>query len=455
MKRALRACLLVLMCFAVAAAEEPLANEGRKGLQAKSIDEVLALPDEEIDIGMAALLIGREYDPTFDAARYVVRLDQTALELRDRIGGESDPEKIVAIINDYLFTESGYVALREGEYEPVHGFLHVLLDHKRGQCSSLSTLYLAVAERLGLPCFAVAVPRHVFVRYVADEASINIETTDRGARWSDEDYAHRLRVPETPAAGSFHMRNLTKRQFLADLLTVPAATYSKTGRLAQAARAYRRAAAICPGRAETWYSLGAVYCEQGRLKEAIQACTQALTINPNSGEAWSNLGSAYARQGKWTQALRAYRNAVEINPRLHQAWSSLGKTFLARGRLGDAADAFYTVGCLRAEQQKYDESVAVLKKALTLSPDHADAWCALGSVYVRQERYGKSFEALKRAVALDPDNPEAAYLLAVVCVRRGEYALAWQHMHKYQDLGGEPDAKLLKLLRTKMQEPPR
>ncbi|MCK4298482.1 MAG: hypothetical protein KAX80_03050, partial [Planctomycetes bacterium] len=74
MKRALRACLLVLMCFAVAAAEEPLANEGRKGLQAKSIDEVLALPDEEIDIGMAALLIGREYDPTFDAARYVVRL---------------------------------------------------------------------------------------------------------------------------------------------------------------------------------------------------------------------------------------------------------------------------------------------------------------------------------------------------------------------------------------------
>lgn len=57
--------LVLSWCLAAeaVAAETPLANAGRKGLQAKTIDEMLALPDEEIDIGLGALLIPNEYHP--------------------------------------------------------------------------------------------------------------------------------------------------------------------------------------------------------------------------------------------------------------------------------------------------------------------------------------------------------------------------------------------------------
>ena len=49
--------LIGLATVASAPADEPLANHGRKGLQVKSIDEMLKLPEEEIDIGMAVPLI--------------------------------------------------------------------------------------------------------------------------------------------------------------------------------------------------------------------------------------------------------------------------------------------------------------------------------------------------------------------------------------------------------------
>ena len=76
----------------------PLANHGRKALAVHRIDEMLALPEEEIDIGVMALLIAKEHYPLLDMKDYLARLDDAAREVRARIGNEGDPQRIIAIL---------------------------------------------------------------------------------------------------------------------------------------------------------------------------------------------------------------------------------------------------------------------------------------------------------------------------------------------------------------------
>ena len=62
MRRTVVECSLVLLLAGLVAAEDPLANAGRKGLEATSIDEVLALPDDQIDIGKASSSVSKKTD---------------------------------------------------------------------------------------------------------------------------------------------------------------------------------------------------------------------------------------------------------------------------------------------------------------------------------------------------------------------------------------------------------
>ena len=44
-------------------------------------------------------------------------------------------------------------------------FLHKVLSERAGNCIGLTSLYVALGERLGLPLVAMGLPRHVFLRW--------------------------------------------------------------------------------------------------------------------------------------------------------------------------------------------------------------------------------------------------------------------------------------------------
>ena len=108
MKRATITSFLLLALIGTAfATEAPLGNRGRKGLDAKSIHEMLAVHGEEMDVGLGALLIGKEYDQKLDLAKCLTQLDTMAAELCSRIADEKDPEKVIAKINHFISLLSG------------------------------------------------------------------------------------------------------------------------------------------------------------------------------------------------------------------------------------------------------------------------------------------------------------------------------------------------------------
>ncbi|MCK5174519.1 MAG: hypothetical protein KAR47_14085, partial [Planctomycetes bacterium] len=124
-----------------------LANQGKRGLQLYTIDRILKMPDEQVDLGTAALLLSRQWGTQKTLHRYRDKLDDMAEDILDRLDAKHirADYRAIAVINDYLFNEMGFVAVKTAD-DPEDLFLHSVLEKKRGYCLSLSVLYLAIGE---------------------------------------------------------------------------------------------------------------------------------------------------------------------------------------------------------------------------------------------------------------------------------------------------------------------
>lgn len=166
-----------------------------KGLYLNDISQILELPDEEIDIGKAALVVTKMEYPDLDTDKYLKIIDGYADELRKRLQGITYPLLIVSKINYYLFEELKYTTAPPLDANNPFGrsnkndtFINYVIDTKKGNCVTLSFLYLAITERLGLSCHGVAHPGHFFVQYYDGRTKVNIETTDKGKEHTKEEY---------------------------------------------------------------------------------------------------------------------------------------------------------------------------------------------------------------------------------------------------------------------------
>jgi len=133
-----------------------------QGLKAKTIEEVLALPDEEIDIATAALILSKQWDSTVDIEKYRRQIDEMATLLKPIVAKAQPPDTIVKSINDYIFREFRDVPAsaiapiillqasqgREGKVDEKLFLLHCVLDRKRADCVGLSMLYLSLSVSL-------------------------------------------------------------------------------------------------------------------------------------------------------------------------------------------------------------------------------------------------------------------------------------------------------------------
>ena len=117
----------------------------------RTLDELLALPTDEIDIALAALIVAHETDPEIDIDTCLERIDNLAAELRERLkGAESSYEKLRRM-SLFVFEEKRFPATPEESRDPLksvglHGFCG-----KRGNCFPLTVLYVALGRRVGLP----------------------------------------------------------------------------------------------------------------------------------------------------------------------------------------------------------------------------------------------------------------------------------------------------------------
>ena len=152
-----------------------------KGHTATSLEQLKELPSEEIDLGRALVLIDKECPSTMTPVE--AALDVLALEILSKVGnGATDEQKISALTN-LLFDDLAIRFPPESEAaEKTKQFsdLSSVLFSRRGVCLGASVLYLALAQRIGLPLSIYTPPGHIFVAHKSPERTHVIETTARG-----------------------------------------------------------------------------------------------------------------------------------------------------------------------------------------------------------------------------------------------------------------------------------
>ncbi len=463
--------VLSLFCPTVLGQSNLLANAGRDGLRATSLDQVLRLSDDEIDLGTAALIASEYWSHVVAGRRYLEQLDTMALEVRTRLVKQRIPfnQQAIPILNDYLFREQGFTTIPNAK-DPNDLFLHTVLDRKRGYCLSLSILYLSLAERIGLRVYGVVVPGHFFVRYDSgSRVRFNIETTDNGSNPPDQHYITKFNMPQN-YANTIYLRNLTKRQTLGCFFNNLGSVYADVGNLNMSMQALERAVLINPTLPESRTNLAGVYMRQGRTQdalvqyqmavqqnpndplihlnlggayaglnrslEAINSLQQALILDPNCVLAYRNLASVFTRQGRYTEALSELQNAVRLNPDNAQIHGQLGDVYYRRHetRLAiaeltkalslqrDYVEALIELGQCYEEIGQTSDAIEAYKKAVALRPENVDALQALGNIYFKQKNYDIAVECFSKAVIAKPDDPWAHFNLAASYSNKSDFA---------------------------------
>jgi tetratricopeptide (TPR) repeat protein len=469
-------CILLLSTPLFARRQEPLANEGKAGLYARSIEQVLRLDGDQVDLATAVLISSELWSDNWsrivNGRIYLSRLDGMALEIRDILkqNGIAADFKAIPVINKYLFEDLGFKSISEAN-DPNSLFLHTVMDKKEGYCLGLSILYLSIGERLGLPLYGVVVPGHFFVRYDDGRVRFNIETTSKGGNAPDEHYIKKFKVP-TLNGRSIYLKNLSKIQTLGCFFNNLGNSYSDVGDMESALLAFERAVEINPTLSESRANLGNIYLKKGKVTQAIREYQAALDINPNDAKTHNNLGNAYMQRSSFGYAVSEYSRAISLDPNFVDGYKNLALVYIKQNRyprakmelekviylgLADAGcycqlgdiyshagdfgqaivqynkalsierdflDAHYGLAICYNKQGKTEDEIWQYKTILDIKPDMLSALVNLGNAYFGQNKYSLAIEQYKKAIMSEPNEPMIYYNLGAAYSNNANYDLA-------------------------------
>jgi hypothetical protein len=133
--------------------------------------------------------------------------------------------------------------------DPGAVFLHGLLGpERRGTCSSMPVLYVALGRELGYPLKLVTTKGHLFVRWEGNGERFNIEGTSHGLNRFDDDYYRHWPFEVTPdeEKAEGYLKSLTPFEEFAVFLSIRGMCLREQGRFPEAAEAFSAAARFAP-----------------------------------------------------------------------------------------------------------------------------------------------------------------------------------------------------------------
>lgn len=162
-------------------------------------------------------------------------------------------------------------------------------------------------------------------------------------------------------------------------------------RLPEAERAFARAIARDPNRADMWMQYCDVLYLSGRKDAAIEALHKAISLRPRDAQLYVNLGTLLGLSGRKSEAVEALQKAIAIAPQMPEAHNSLSRILLEIGQT--------------------DRAIAEAQEALRLRPGFPPALVNLSHAL---RTAGRNQEALACGQAAVKGSPQ--YVAGYNCV---------------------------------------
>ena len=390
-----------------------LENRKLKGFGIWNMEELLALPSEQIDLARALLLAELEEDSPearIKIRSYESEIDLMALQLLARFPSNPTPTQKLRVMNDLLFNEMRFrfpphaMGIKEID---LYTFLPSVLDSRRGVCLGVSILYLCLAQRLGLHLEAITPPGHIYVRYRdpnTDEIT-NIETTARGINLPSETYL------------GIDTRSLQQRT-IREVVGLAFMNQAAVSINEIAVKLYERARKFLP---EDDYLLnmflGFHYLYVNRIEEGTALLKKIRGVIPDHMISADTVSEDYL-EGK-TDADGIQAIFMEID----ETRNSILK------------------------KQK------AIQDVLVKYPDFRQGILHLAVTYLQLGREKEAIPHLRRYAELAPEDPTAQYYLSAIHFQRSNFNEAWHFLQKAEQIlfRRKHDPRALKNLRKELQ----
>jgi regulator of sirC expression with transglutaminase-like and TPR domain len=251
--------------------------------------------DPELGLGRALIAAARESAQANDEqARWgLTELTRLAHEARAELAA-APGRGATTVLSQLLFERWGFA--REVEDRSLaFVYLPSVLQKRRGSCVGLGTLFLALANAVGVSAKGVMMPGHFYVRAVERGQPRNVELLRAGEAMPNVWYTQRFPVP----GGSAHeyARPLSTAEVLGVVDYNLGNERRRQRRLSEARVAFRRAIRAFPELAEAHASLGAVEQLLGNLPDAAASYQRALEVNPHLPGVRPNLALLATERG--------------------------------------------------------------------------------------------------------------------------------------------------------------
>jgi serine protease Do len=135
----------------------------------------------------AALAIAKLDQPDLDSDVYLDRVSDMAGEIRESLPDEASALALREALHTYLFEENGFRGGQAEYYHPANSHLNQVIDDREGLPITLSILYMALGNELGLKIEGVGLPGHFIVRDATGESPTLIDVFERGKLLTRED----------------------------------------------------------------------------------------------------------------------------------------------------------------------------------------------------------------------------------------------------------------------------
>lgn len=191
---------------------------------AGAIRELLAMPDAQLDYGMAKLALDRLVDSTLDQSAIATEVDRIAAAAGALAGSGADEVRKLAAVRTVIYQPGAWNDNRPFAYDHADPYgqnlrsklLSVYLSTRRGNCVSMPILFLILADRLGVNVALAEAPLHVFVRYTAaDGKPVNLEATSGALPARDQWYREKLPMTDLAASNGVYLRTLSRKESVA------------------------------------------------------------------------------------------------------------------------------------------------------------------------------------------------------------------------------------------------
>jgi regulator of sirC expression with transglutaminase-like and TPR domain len=241
----------------------------------------------EICLARIALEIARDAYPELDVEKYLDRIAGLGGRVRDRCRPDAKVHHVISQINWVLFVEEEIHGNQADYYDPRNSYLNEVLDRRLGIPISLSVLYWAIADQVGLAMTGVNLPLHFMLRVDDADRTWFVDPFHAGAVY-DQQSCERLlsRLAKHPVTLDESKTApcsipIVVSRILRNLKSI----YWDAQEIASVLPIQRRLAALNPHDPSEQRDLGLLCSQLGRLGEAIDPLEAYLDRSPEARDA--------------------------------------------------------------------------------------------------------------------------------------------------------------------------